>query len=256
MNNTRQPDTELANAIRTLQNEVDAKIFVLENLRKQYSGNDVIEWGDYIHSVAWEETRQKVFRRDGFRCTVCGSSVNLNCHHITYENLGAEKLSDLVTLCQKCHEKVHEKVHNGEEVIPKKLDFDVPSGFTLKEWQLLLCVYALGETEYFNLIDEEFWIKPKYFQSFRAKRFVDRFVCGMGFADEEIESKLFEHYDQKTSVNILIDLYYSMLRSVFDDYFVFYSEYVLNNYDDDNRRLLLGYEAEIKKHLTEKVGEM
>ena len=51
--------------------------------------------------------RQKVFRRDGFKCVICGKAKNLNVHHITYENLGAEKVSDLVTLCRDCHEDIH-----------------------------------------------------------------------------------------------------------------------------------------------------
>ena len=130
MNNTRLPDTELANTIRKLQNEVDEKVLILEALRKQYHGNEEIEWGEYIHSVAWDEMRQKVLRRDGFKCVCCGESKNLNVHHTTYENLGAEKMSDLVTLCQKCHEKVH----NGEEIPKKKsgsnVRLGVPEGFT------------------------------------------------------------------------------------------------------------------------------
>lgn len=102
----KQPDTNLAKAIRELQNEVDQKITLLEALRKEYDPED-IDFYQYIKTQAWEEMRQKVFRRDGFQCVVCKEAKNLNVHHITYDNLGAEKESDLVTLCRDCHKKVH-----------------------------------------------------------------------------------------------------------------------------------------------------
>lgn len=107
MAESRKPeDTNLANAIRELQNEVEQKITLLEALRKEYDPEE-IDFYQYIKTQAWEEMRQKVFRRDGFKCVICGEAKNLNVHHITYENLGAEKASDLVTLCQFCHEDIH-----------------------------------------------------------------------------------------------------------------------------------------------------
>jgi hypothetical protein len=102
----KQIDTKLAKAIRELQNEVEQKITLLEALRKEYDPEE-IDYYKYIQTQAWEETRQKVFRRDGFRCVICNEAKDLNVHHITYENLGAEKVSDLVTLCRDCHEHIH-----------------------------------------------------------------------------------------------------------------------------------------------------
>ena len=102
----KSADTKLAKAIRELQDEVDVKITLLESLRKNYKAEE-IDYYSYLKTQAWEEMRQKIFRRDGFKCVICHEAKNLNVHHITYENLGAEKESDLVTLCQACHEKVH-----------------------------------------------------------------------------------------------------------------------------------------------------
>ena len=102
----KQPDTNLAKAIRELQNEVDQKITLLEALRKDYDPEE-IDYYKYIKTQAWEEMRQKVFRRDGYKCVICNEAKDLNVHHITYENLGAEKVSDLVTLCRNCHENIH-----------------------------------------------------------------------------------------------------------------------------------------------------
>lgn len=103
----KQADTNLAKAIRELQNEVEQKTILLEALRKEYDPEE-INYYQYIQTQAWEEMRQKVFRRDGFKCVICGDAKALNVHHITYENLGAEKVSDLVTLCRDCHEKIHD----------------------------------------------------------------------------------------------------------------------------------------------------
>lgn len=66
------------------------------------------EYQAYLNSRKWEETRRRIFKRDGYRCCICGTAKNLCCHHITYENIGHEKDSDLVTLCNSCHETIHQ----------------------------------------------------------------------------------------------------------------------------------------------------
>jgi 5-methylcytosine-specific restriction endonuclease McrA len=52
-----------------------------------------------------------VFKRDGYKCHKCGNEKNIQCHHLTYENLFHEEkhLDDLITLCKKCHKKIHNK---------------------------------------------------------------------------------------------------------------------------------------------------
>ena len=67
------------------------------------------EYQAYIKSKEWQVTRQRIFKRDNYQCCICGESKNLRVHHITYENLGAEKDSDLTTLCSKCHKDIHFK---------------------------------------------------------------------------------------------------------------------------------------------------
>lgn len=65
------------------------------------------EYQAYLNSPRWQALRQKVFKEYGYRCDQCGSSKNLHVHHITYENLGEENISDLVPLCEDCHKKLH-----------------------------------------------------------------------------------------------------------------------------------------------------
>jgi hypothetical protein len=61
----------------------------------------------YLQTDLWKATRRKRIELDGFRCVQCGSPINLNVHHITYDRLGCEDMEDLVTLCEKCHERLH-----------------------------------------------------------------------------------------------------------------------------------------------------
>ena len=79
-----------------------------------------MNYDDYMKSVEWEEKRQLRLRMDGFRCFKCGTAVNLQVHHITYERLGQEKMGDLVTLCKKCHKRLHEPKENKpqKEIAP------------------------------------------------------------------------------------------------------------------------------------------
>ena len=59
-------------------------------------------------SKEWAVLRGHVFRRDGYRCKLCGrSDLPLHLHHNTYDNYAAERLEDLITLCEVCHKRHH-----------------------------------------------------------------------------------------------------------------------------------------------------
>lgn len=62
---------------------------------------------EYLESNKWKEFREKVLKRDNYKCTKCGNTNELCIHHITYDNFGNENLEDVVTLCSKCHEEIH-----------------------------------------------------------------------------------------------------------------------------------------------------
>jgi 5-methylcytosine-specific restriction endonuclease McrA len=61
------------------------------------------EYRAYLRSERWQELRLLVLLRDNHACTQCGRTDNLEIHHRTYERLGCETLSDLITLCRDCH---------------------------------------------------------------------------------------------------------------------------------------------------------
>lgn len=73
----------------------------------------------YLKSKAFKELRDRVLERDGYRCQVCGRTleeisdnkkISLQAHHCSYENLGkcnGEEEQDLITLCSVCHRAIH-----------------------------------------------------------------------------------------------------------------------------------------------------
>jgi hypothetical protein len=72
--------------------------------------NDVSpEYKAYLKSPKWQQIRERIFLRDGCKCQICGSTKNLQCHHINgkYRFCEEKHPESLITLCAKCHEKIH-----------------------------------------------------------------------------------------------------------------------------------------------------
>lgn len=52
----------------------------------------------------------KVFKKNNYKCVLCGSNNKLNAHHIdpVWNNINtAYKLDNLITVCKVCHSKIH-----------------------------------------------------------------------------------------------------------------------------------------------------
>ena len=59
--------------------------------------------------------RRQVLQRDGWRCQVCGSSVELQVHHIRWRSrLGGDQLDILIVLCVNCHREQHASQTSSE----------------------------------------------------------------------------------------------------------------------------------------------
>lgn len=90
------------------------------------------EYQKYLASSHWRSFKKYFYKTQPKECCVCGDSFKLNLHHITYENLGKEKLEDVVCLCEFHHSIVHQRLNKdkdsnqiikemrNEKVIPKK----------------------------------------------------------------------------------------------------------------------------------------
>lgn len=66
------------------------------------------KYNKYLKSKKWNGKRISVLKRDNYTCRDCGTKkALLDVHHITYDNIFCERLSDLKTLCRKCHNIEH-----------------------------------------------------------------------------------------------------------------------------------------------------
>jgi hypothetical protein len=70
----------------------------------------------YLQSPIWLEKRRRVFERSRRLCEGCGVRRAIHLHHLRYPKgalpgsdqwLRAEKLFDLVALCDSCHADLH-----------------------------------------------------------------------------------------------------------------------------------------------------
>lgn len=66
-----------------------------------------MNYTQYLKSDHWIDLRgAKMLEANGM-CKKCKCKSSLQVHHLTYERKGYERLSDLMVLCERCHEKAH-----------------------------------------------------------------------------------------------------------------------------------------------------
>ena len=70
-----------------------------------------LQYKDKLKDSRWLEFRKRVYRKDGYKCTICNTKDRpLNAHHRFY-NKGSQpwdySIHDLDTLCDWCHESIH-----------------------------------------------------------------------------------------------------------------------------------------------------
>jgi 5-methylcytosine-specific restriction endonuclease McrA len=65
----------------------------------------------------YNSLRNRVLERDGWRCQSCGSSKNLQVHHLSKRSeLGDDALDNLITLCAACHLRQHRMPAIAEKI--------------------------------------------------------------------------------------------------------------------------------------------
>ncbi len=75
---------------------------------------------DDLNDERWNRKREKILKRDGYKCRWCGSIDDLQVHHKYYNKypdgsrVRAWDYPDdaLIVLCRDCHEKYHSKYKN------------------------------------------------------------------------------------------------------------------------------------------------
>jgi hypothetical protein len=82
------------------------------------------EYDDYLNTEHWQQLSEETKRLAGYRCQVCNSEGELHAHHRTYERKGDELQSDLICLCNECHNLFHSK-----DRIKKVLELNVSEAY-------------------------------------------------------------------------------------------------------------------------------
>lgn len=90
----------------------------------------------------WDTLRRKVYRRDDYQCQNCGrwggewGEYQLEAHHIVpLSQGGSNEMSNLVTLCEQCHDAAH-----GQAIAPTA-DREPQSGGLLVKVQQVYATY-------------------------------------------------------------------------------------------------------------------
>jgi 5-methylcytosine-specific restriction endonuclease McrA len=61
-----------------------------------------------LDPLSYEDLRQQILRRDGWRCQSCGTMSNLEVHHREFRSHSrSDSEENLITLCTACHAGVH-----------------------------------------------------------------------------------------------------------------------------------------------------
>lgn len=71
---------------------------------------------EFLNTEEWKQVAEMVKDRDGHKCVICGSTENLNAHHIGYEGDYLNE-NDIVTLCRRCHECLHDGISEMKKAV-------------------------------------------------------------------------------------------------------------------------------------------
>lgn len=68
-----------------------------------------MKYRNYLHSKKWRnKKRDLAIEYGGKFCAVCLTKKNIDTHHLTYNRLGKERMSDLLFLCHDHHFQYHQ----------------------------------------------------------------------------------------------------------------------------------------------------
>ncbi|MGN1383338.1 MAG: HNH endonuclease [Eubacterium sp.] len=159
---------------------------------------------DYIVSDIWQERRERVLKRDRYKCVMCGSATNLNVHHTTYPHDYENDTDDnCITVCLKCHRKLHkEDLKRKENDIISRLvnaepDYSIPSAHKnyntkfekYRQWVLENIIYDDQGTY------RDHWKMSLYYKTFE-KAMAIKFA--KMFKDIIIQYPAYDMYGKKT----------------------------------------------------------
>ena len=88
--------------------------------QRRKSKPPTLTYREYIDSPAWKRKRAAAIKHNGSKCNICGGKSYLQVHHLTYERLGREEMSDLEVLCKFCHGLEHEDKYTPQDPLSER----------------------------------------------------------------------------------------------------------------------------------------
>jgi hypothetical protein len=86
-----------------------------------------VSYSEKLRDPRWQKMRLEVMQRDKFTCCHCrDDEKTLNVHHLTYTKGAAPweyELSNLITLCEDCHELAEERITKIRTMAGGKSDY-------------------------------------------------------------------------------------------------------------------------------------
>lgn len=119
--------------------------FDTQVLKAMEEGKPLPEGTDYQHGERYgiSTLREAVFTRDDYKCVCCGRGIKQNAilhvHHIGFWKCDrTNRMSNLMTVCEKCHTPVNHKP-GGKlyGVMPKLKSFKGATYMTMVRWQMI-----------------------------------------------------------------------------------------------------------------------
>lgn len=113
------------NLFKQMVEQVDKRLLESEIIRECNDQVGVTHWNwkggiseennKIRNSAEMHQWRRSVFNRDGYKCTHCLSTKNLQAHHVKpfadYPDLRFD-IKNGMTLCKKCHTEEHKRMRN------------------------------------------------------------------------------------------------------------------------------------------------
>ena len=82
--------------------------------------HDKTLYAAYLCSKSWRKKQNDIKERCNSICEDCRQYAMVDVYHVTYENIGDERLEDLLGLCVACHQKKHPDKKIERKTPPKK----------------------------------------------------------------------------------------------------------------------------------------
>lgn len=189
-----------------------------------------MKYFEKLRDPRWQKKRLEVFKRDKFTCQICmDKESTLAVHHKKYVS-GKEpwdyKNEFLITLCEKCHEKLKDKipykgdiryafVMDRDKIIDRNGDRGVVIDLTTCEmlYDLFLCGQNAREAFYYLLREFcfDYDLNGKE-EMDRAKRDIKNFILDL----ESAKKLIYDSQDVRNAVKKQIKKHMILIENFFN----------------------------------------